>query len=78
MAMLERSLAGGEYRSTHRLGKCYRCEQRRGIEIIFAGFVDDSQLTVGPRVAVGEDLIDLPGLERDLIAIVAEAEHDYS
>jgi len=68
-------LAGGENRAAQRLRKRDGREVGSGIQVILAALVDHAQLLMRGGDAVGKHLIDLVPLERDLVALVSEAEY---
>jgi hypothetical protein len=46
----------------------------RGIEVVFAGFVDDAELAVGNGLIVRHDLVELSGFQRRRIVHIVEAD----
>jgi hypothetical protein len=62
----------------NRLGDCNGQEEAFRIEIIFAGFVDDADLTMLEGIGIRKGKIDLPFLQRNGIAFVVHADEESS
>jgi hypothetical protein len=60
------------------LGQLDRDEVFLGIEIVFAGLVDDPQLIVPGGLFVGQKAIDFAEFERRGIVLVADAQNEPS
>src|SRR5690606_9247468 len=52
-----------------------RREEMLRVEVRFAGLVDDAQESAALAERIRKRAIDLPDLERDGIAVIADAEH---
>jgi hypothetical protein len=72
-ASFKRLLGGGENPSADCGRKLHKGKETRRIEIILPGFVDHPELTMLFGVSIGNDLVELPTLERYLVAAVAQA-----
>jgi hypothetical protein len=70
-----RWLDGGEHPSAKCARKREANKERRRIEVVFPGFVDDSELSMSRRVPIGQDLVDLAPFQGHFIALVAKTEH---
>ena len=73
-----RWLDGGEHPSAKCAGECEASKERRRIEIVFPGFVDDSELSMSRSVPIGQDLVDLAPFQRHFIALVAKTEYELA
>ncbi len=52
------------------LRKSNKGEVPSGREVVFAGFINHSQLIVRLRISIGKDLVDLSSLKRNLAALI--------
>ena len=71
-------LYGGEHCPPERLRKLDRSEERGGIQIVLTGLIDDADEAFKRRRPVGDRVVDLAPLERHFIALVLEAQHEFS
>jgi len=73
-----RSCSGrGQHGLADRLRQLDRSEIVFRIEVVFAGFVDYAELPMLRRIGVGNDLIDLAGLQRNLETLVLQADDKF-
>ena len=60
----------------NRLGNRDEQEETFRIEVIIAGFVDDTDLTMLEGIGIRKGKVDLPFLKRNGIAFVVQADHE--
>ena len=60
----------------NRLGNRNGQEKTFGIEVIFAGFIDDTDLTMLEGIGIGNGKLNLPFLWRNDIALVVHADYE--
>jgi hypothetical protein len=67
-------LDGSQDGSADWLRKLNRREEALRVKVVLARLVDYPNLAMLRRLGIGEDLIDLPALERYLVAVVSQAD----
>jgi hypothetical protein len=68
-------LGGGENPSAECGWKLHNGKETRRVEIVLAGLINYTELPKLCGVSIGKDLVELPALERHLVAAVAQAKN---
>jgi hypothetical protein len=71
-----RWLDGGQDAPTQRAGEFQGRKERRGIEIVLPGLIDDPKLAMRRGVSIWQDLVDFPPLQGHFITLVAKAQNE--
>jgi hypothetical protein len=69
-------LSGSLYGATYGLRQVNGREKLLGIQVVFAGFINHPELLVLGSVCIRKDLVDFSALQRGLVAVVSETDHE--